>query len=64
MPLPPRHVMNRRASRFGLYVAVTLFGLVLVLPFYYMVVTSFKTLEEITKVRWRPEDPDPAKEKR
>ena len=50
MPLPPRHVLNRRFSRFGLYAIVTLFGLVLVLPFYYMVVTSFKSLEEITKV--------------
>jgi len=50
MPLPPRHVLNRRFSRFALYTLVTVFGLILVLPFYYMVVTSFKSLEEITKV--------------
>ena len=27
MPLPPRHVLNRRFSRFGLYAVVTVFGL-------------------------------------
>lgn len=50
MALPSIPVVKRRLSRFGLYLTVTLFGLVLVLPFYYMVVTSFKSLEEISRV--------------
>ncbi len=42
--------IKKRSSRFGLYVFVAAFGLVMALPFYYMVITSFKTLEDVTQV--------------
>ena len=37
-------------GRFGLYMFASLAGLIMVLPFYYMIVTSFKTLEEVSAV--------------
>ena len=42
--------LKRRTSRFWLYLFVTIGGIAMVLPFYYMIITSFKTLEEVTKV--------------
>jgi len=42
--------LKKKSSRFWLHVFVIFFGIVMVLPFYYMVITSFKTLEEVTKV--------------
>lgn len=42
--------IKKRSSRFWLYVFVIGFGLVMVLPFYYMVITSFKSLEDVTQV--------------
>ncbi len=39
-----------KISRFWLYLFVTAAGLTMVVPFYYMVVTSFKTLEEVSRV--------------
>jgi multiple sugar transport system permease protein len=41
---------KRKFSRPMLYVFVTFLGVVMVLPFYYMVVTSFKTLEDVSSV--------------
>lgn len=42
--------MKKKSSRFWLYAFVTLFGLIMIMPFYYMVITSFKTLEDVTSV--------------
>ncbi len=41
---------KNKMPRVFLYFFVTAFGLIMVLPFYYMIITSFKTLEEVTKV--------------
>jgi len=37
-------------SRLVLYAVVTVVGVTMILPFYYMVVTSFKTLEEVSQI--------------
>ncbi len=42
--------IKRKSSRFWLYLIVSVFGIVMILPFYYMVITSFKTLEDVTSV--------------
>jgi len=42
--------IKNKMPRVFLYLFVTAFGLIMVLPFYYMIITSFKTLEEVTKV--------------
>ena len=41
---------KRKLGRVGLYALVILGGVIMFLPFYYMVITSFKTLEDITAV--------------
>lgn len=42
--------IKKKIPRLWLYIFVTAFGLTMILPFYYMVITSFKTLEEVTRV--------------
>lgn len=42
--------LKLKISRISLYLIVTIFGLTMVLPFYYMVITSLKTLEDVAKV--------------
>ena len=42
--------IKKKIPRLWLYIFVTAFGLVMILPFYYMVITSFKTLEDVTSV--------------
>lgn len=41
---------REKLARLVLYLIVILCGLLMVLPFYYMIVTSFKSLEAVTKV--------------
>ncbi len=41
---------KRNFSRTSLYLIITLGGIIMFLPFYYMVITSFKTLEGITSI--------------
>ena len=42
--------ITKRLSRISLYLFVSSFGLVMVLPFYYMIITSFKRLEDVSAV--------------
>ncbi len=41
---------QKNISRIWLYVFVTIGGIIMFLPFYYMMITSFKTLEDITTI--------------
>ncbi|NOZ60299.1 MAG: carbohydrate ABC transporter permease [Calditrichaeota bacterium] len=50
MSLISMQKLRRKLPRIALYAFVIFFGIVMVLPFYYMIITSFKTLEDVTKV--------------
>jgi len=41
---------KKRSSRIALYAFVTFFGIIMILPFYYMIVTSFKRLEDVSSI--------------
>lgn len=48
---------RRKAPRLALYAVVILMGLPMVFPFYYMVITSLKTLADLTRVPLAPSQP-------
>lgn len=41
---------KKRSSRIALYAFVTFFGIIMILPFYYMIVTSLKRLEDVSSI--------------
>ena len=44
------HHTGRRFSRMAVYGVVSLFGLLMVMPFYYMIITSVKTIGEVMAI--------------
>ncbi len=57
---PERRTSKRRDGywyRFGSYLVLTLLGITMIVPFIWMISTSFKPFEEILVLRFMPEDP-------